>query len=60
MKNCNIGKHRSLRNTVSGVMEQIYYSIKSGQSVSTNTINHLCRLLRCRVEDVIEYIDEEE
>lgn len=43
-----------------GFNRATYYSIKSGQSVSTNTINHLCRLLHCRVEDVMEYIDEEE
>ncbi len=42
-----------------GFNRATYYSIRSGQSVSTNTINHLCRLLHCRVEDVMEYIDEE-
>jgi len=42
-----------------GFNRATYYSIKSGQSVSTNTINHLCRLLHCRVEDVMEYIEEE-
>ena len=36
-----------------------YYSIKKGKSVSTNTIALLCKLLHCRVEDVIEFIDDE-
>nr|WP_326184205.1 helix-turn-helix transcriptional regulator [uncultured Oscillibacter sp.] len=36
------------------------YSVKRGQSVSANTIAHLCGLLHCRVEDVMEYIDDDE
>ena len=43
-----------------GFNRATYYSIKSGNSVSTNTIAHLCKLLKCRVEDVMEYIDETE
>ena len=42
-----------------GFNRATYYSIKSGQSVSTNTIEHLCKLLQCRVEDVIEYVEDE-
>lgn len=42
-----------------GFNRATYYSIKSGNSVSTNTIALLCQLLECRVEDVIEYVGEE-
>lgn len=42
-----------------GFNRATYYSIKQGNSVSTNTIEQLCRLLQCRVEDVIAYIDDE-
>lgn len=31
-------------------------SMKKGNSVSTNTIEELCRILDCRVEDVMVYI----
>ena len=41
-----------------GFNRATYHSIKAGKSVSTNTIAHLCKLLQCRVEDVIEYIDD--
>lgn len=41
-----------------GFNRATYHSIKSGKSVSTNTIAHLCKLLQCRVEDVMEYIDD--
>ncbi len=42
-----------------GFNRATYYSIKSGNSVSTNTIHQLCKLLDCRVEDIIEYIADE-
>ena len=42
-----------------GFNRATYYSIKIGQSVSTNTIERLCKLLQCRVEDVIEYVEDE-
>ena len=37
-----------------------YYAIRNGQSVSTNTIDRLCHLLNCRVEDVMEHIETED
>lgn len=43
-----------------GFSRATYYSIQKGNSISTNTINQLCRLLNCSVSDIIEYIDEEE
>ena len=42
-----------------GFNRATYYSIKSGNSTSTNTIALLCKLLECRVEEVIEYKGEE-
>ena len=43
-----------------GFNRATYYSIKSGKSVSTNTIELLCKLLDCRVEDVMEYVEEDQ
>lgn len=42
------------------------YKISSGQldrlrkngNVSTYTINQLCKILNCRIEDIAEYIEE--
>lgn len=42
-----------------GFSRATYYSIQKGNSVSTNTINQLCKLLQCGVSDVMEYIDDE-
>lgn len=41
-----------------GFSKATYYSIKQGNSVSTNTINQLCKLLDCSVSEIIEYIEE--
>lgn len=32
--------------------------LKRNESVSTHTIEMFCRILRCRVEDVMEYIED--
>ena len=36
-----------------------YYAIKRGENISSHTLNQLCRLLQCRVEDVMEYVENE-
>ena len=41
-----------------GFNRSTYYSIKVGNSISTNTVEQLCRLLQCRVEDIIEFIED--
>ena len=42
-----------------GFNRATYYSIKSGKSVSTNTVNLLCELLHCQVENIIAYVEDE-
>ena len=34
--------------------------LKRNESVSTHTIDTFCRILRCQVGDIMEYIDDEE
>lgn len=36
-----------------------YYAMKRGENISSHTLNTLCRLLQCRVEDVMEYVEDE-
>lgn len=36
-----------------------YYAMKRGENISTHTLNTLCKLLQCRVEDILEYIEDE-
>lgn len=42
-----------------GFAKATYYSIQKGNSISTNTVNQLCKLLNCSVSEVMEYIDTE-
>ena len=44
----------------SGFSRATYYSIQKGNSISTNTVNQLCKLLKCNVSDILEFIDDEE
>lgn len=56
MANKNVSSYALFKQ---GFPKATYYSIRHGNSISTNTINQLCRLLKCPVSDIIEYIDEE-
>jgi len=42
-----------------GFSRATYYSIQKGNSVSTNTINQLCKLLQCEVSDIIKFVDDD-
>ncbi len=34
------------------------HRLKAGESVSTNTLDSLCKILKCDISDIIKYIDE--
>lgn len=34
--------------------------LRKNKALTTTTINDLCRILQCRVEDIMEYIPSEE
>ena len=36
-----------------------YHAMRRGENISTHTLNQICKLLQCKVEEVIEYIDDE-
>ncbi len=52
-------KITSYRLQKQGFSRATYYSIKQGNSISTNTVNQLCKLLECTVSEVIEYVEEQ-
>lgn len=35
-----------------------YYAMKRGENISTHTLDQLCKLLQCKVEDILEYREE--
>lgn len=42
-----------------GFPRSTYYAMKHGENISSHTINQLCKILKCNVSDIIEYIDDE-
>lgn len=42
-----------------GISSSTIRRMKAGESISTNTLDALCRLLHCQVTDVLTYIEEE-
>jgi DNA-binding Xre family transcriptional regulator len=43
-----------------GISGSTVRRMQRGESVSTNTIDELCRLLGCGVGDVVEYVSDAE
>ena len=41
-----------------GVSRSLIDRLKHNKPISTVTINDLCRFLDCRVEDILEYVEE--
>lgn len=42
-----------------GFSRATYYSIRQGNSISTNTVNQLCKLLNCNVNNIMTYINDD-
>lgn len=42
-----------------GVSSSTIRRLKAGESVSTNTLDALCKILDCTLEGIIEYIPDE-
>lgn len=36
------------------------YRLKHNKDVSTKTLNDLCRILNCHIEDIVQYIPSDE
>jgi DNA-binding Xre family transcriptional regulator len=41
-----------------GFSSHILHRMKHGEAISTKTLDTLCFILGCRVEDILEYVDE--
>lgn len=37
-----------------------YDSIKQGRNVTLNTVDQLCKILDCKVEDIVQYKNDDE
>ncbi len=41
-----------------GVSSSTIRRLKAGESVSTNTLDALCKILDCSIQDVLEYLPD--
>ena len=42
-----------------GFPRSTYCAMKRGDNISSHTVNQLCKILKCGVSDIMEYIEEE-
>ena len=56
MKNRGISTYRLGK---LGFPMSTYYAMRRGDNISTHTLNQLRKLLQCKVEDILEYVDED-
>ena len=42
-----------------GISSSTIRRLKAGDSVSTNTLEALCKILNCTIQDVVEYLPDE-
>lgn len=54
LKNSDLVK----KNNVIG--QQTWKNIQNGGNINTHTLNALCKFLNCKVEDIIEYVPDED
>ena len=41
-----------------GISSSTIRRLKAGESVSTNTLEALCKILNCKIPDIIEYLPD--
>ena len=58
LKEKNISTYRLINQF--NISRSLLDRLKHNKAISTVTLNDLCRILECRVEDIIEYVDEDE
>ena len=58
MKERGITQYSLIKNY--GISPAQITRLKRNESVSTHTIEVFCKILKCHVEDIMQYIDDEE
>lgn len=56
MRERNISQYKLMK--VYGVSSGQLDRLRKNENVSTYTLSELCRILRCRLEDIAEYVDK--
>ena len=56
MKKCNATTYTL--QVKGGISSSTIRRLKAGDSVSTNTLDALCKILECELQDIIEYLPD--
>ena len=56
LKKKNISSYKLLHEY--GLSHGTYDSLRHNRNVNLSTIDQLCKMFHCRVEDIVEYIEE--
>ncbi len=43
-----------------GISKGTLHKLRKNTHITTYTLENLCRILQCRIEDIVEYIPDEE
>ncbi len=54
MERENVSQYKLIK---SGIGHSTLTRLKRNENVNTDTIDKLCKILRCRIEDIAEYIE---
>ena len=46
------------RQVKGGISSSTIRRLRAGESVSTNTLDALCRILECTLQDIVEYLPD--
>lgn len=55
MKENQVSQYRLIKE---GISTSTLTRLKRNENISTDTINKLCLILHCRVEDIMEFVEE--
>ena len=58
MKEKNISTYKLLN--VYGFSHGTYDSLKQNRNATLQTLNQLCKILQCKVEDVVVYVEDKD
>jgi len=56
MKKMNISSYELAKR---GFSRSTYSAMKTGKSITTHTVNQLCKILNCTVPDIMEFLDDD-
>jgi DNA-binding Xre family transcriptional regulator len=57
IRNHSVSQYRLIKE---GISHSTMTRLKRNLPVSTETLDKLCHILECRIEDIVEYIEENE